>query len=68
VTYDEKKAADIAVSRYATRHLIAAEVSTTGKCLVICSKTFQIDAVVIEKQVEAFEESTKPKVSSFFDR
>jgi hypothetical protein len=26
VTYDEKKAQDIAISRYATRHLIAAEV------------------------------------------
>lgn len=52
VTYDEKKAADIPASRYATRHLIATE----------------IDAMVIEKQAEAFEEIAKPSTSSFFSK
>ncbi|CAG7845866.1 Chromosome transmission fidelity protein 18 [Serendipita indica DSM 11827] len=52
VTYDEKRAADIAVSRYATRHLIAAE----------------IDAQVIERQAEALEETSKSKASHFFGK
>ncbi|THG93472.1 hypothetical protein EW026_g7776 [Hermanssonia centrifuga] len=41
VTYDGKRAADIAVSRYAVRHLVAAE----------------IDAQLIKRQVEAVDKS-----------
>jgi chromosome transmission fidelity protein 18 len=35
VTYDEKKAQDIAISRYATRHLIAAEVRSVNHLYMI---------------------------------
>ncbi|KAG9052747.1 hypothetical protein FS842_009297 [Serendipita sp. 407] len=52
VTYDEKRAPDIAVTRYATRQLIASE----------------IDARVIERQAEAFDETSKPEIASFFNR
>ncbi|PVF95198.1 P-loop containing nucleoside triphosphate hydrolase protein [Serendipita vermifera] len=52
VTYDDKRAADIAISRYATRHLIAAE----------------IDAQIIEQHAQATEETTKPTVASIFTR
>ncbi|KAG8805764.1 hypothetical protein FRC17_005347 [Serendipita sp. 399] len=52
ITYDEKRAPDIAVSRYATRQLIASE----------------IDAKVIERHAESFDETSKPKIASFFNR
>ena len=36
VTYDGKRAADIAVSRYAVRHLVAAEVTSTPRLRARC--------------------------------
>jgi chromosome transmission fidelity protein 18 len=37
VTYEGKRAADIAVSRYASRHLVAAEVSACAFARTIVS-------------------------------
>ncbi|KAI0063440.1 P-loop containing nucleoside triphosphate hydrolase protein [Artomyces pyxidatus] len=50
VTYDGKRAADIAVSRYAVRHLVAAE----------------IDAQLISRQADAVERTQTRKPSAFF--
>ncbi|TFY77930.1 hypothetical protein EWM64_g6081 [Hericium alpestre] len=52
VTYDGKRAADIAVSRYAVRHLVAAE----------------IDAQLITRQAEAVERSKASRPSFFGQR
>ncbi|KAF9246412.1 P-loop containing nucleoside triphosphate hydrolase protein [Melanogaster broomeanus] len=50
VTYDGKRAADIAVSRYAVRHLVAAE----------------IDAALIARQADAVEKGKASSKESFF--
>ncbi|KAI0053851.1 P-loop containing nucleoside triphosphate hydrolase protein [Auriscalpium vulgare] len=50
VTYDGKRAADIVVSRYAVRHLVA----------------FEIDAQLIARQADAVERTQTRKASSFF--
>ncbi|KIL00951.1 hypothetical protein PAXRUDRAFT_821161 [Paxillus rubicundulus Ve08.2h10] len=50
VTYDGKRATDIAVSRYAVRHLVAAE----------------IDAVLISRQADAVEKGKVSIKESFF--
>jgi hypothetical protein len=61
VTYDGKRAADIAVSRYAVRHLVASEAS----CFPIpaihnfAHKCAQIDAQLINRQAEAVDRSKK---------
>ncbi|KAH7911420.1 hypothetical protein BJ138DRAFT_925875 [Hygrophoropsis aurantiaca] len=52
VTYDGKRAADIAVSRYAVRHLVATE----------------IDAALIARQADAVEKSKGSKQSDFFGK
>ncbi|THH26598.1 hypothetical protein EUX98_g7590 [Antrodiella citrinella] len=51
VTYDEKRANDIAVSRYAVRHLVAGE----------------IDAKFIHREAEFVEKSKEGKKRSFFN-
>ncbi|KAG0705124.1 P-loop containing nucleoside triphosphate hydrolase protein [Suillus ampliporus] len=50
VTYDGKRAADIAVSRYAVRHLVATE----------------IDAALIAKQADAVEKGKEHAKANFF--
>ncbi|KAF9227797.1 hypothetical protein BS17DRAFT_726296 [Gyrodon lividus] len=50
VTYDGKRATDIAVSRYAVRHLVAAE----------------IDAALIARQADAIEKGSVSSNESFF--
>jgi hypothetical protein len=65
VTYDGKRAADIPVSRYAVRHLVAAEV-----CLVCGPQNEQnpilvpqIDGVLIARQASVTEPSKADKSS-----
>ena len=43
VTYDGKRAADITVSRYAVRHLVAGEVSGMEGFFILCRPTHEAD-------------------------
>lgn len=68
VTYDGKRASDIAVSRYAVRHLVAGEVwilrLVSGFDLQLMMHT-QIDAYLITRQADAVEKGKPGKLDYF---
>jgi chromosome transmission fidelity protein 18 len=55
VTYDGRRAADIAVSRYAVRHLIATEVRAFSRFEPYQLTSSQIDASLVTRQAVAAE-------------
>lgn len=55
VTYDGKRAPDIAVSRYAVRHLIATEACTFSHFKTSQLTSSQIDASLVARQAVAVE-------------
>ncbi|KAG6860581.1 hypothetical protein C0995_009630 [Termitomyces sp. Mi166 len=68
VTYDGKRASDIAVSRYAVRHLVAQEVSLNFyvvNCNVMIDICSKIDAVLITRDADIVEKGKRGKHEMF---
>jgi hypothetical protein len=63
VTYDGKRASDIPVSRYAVRHLVAAEVGLFSDFYVRKAdhSFFQVDALILSRHAETKELSSSRK-------
>lgn len=67
MTYDGKRAADIAVSRYAVRHLVAVEVRFQTLGQSVSSYMNQIDAQFVGRQADAVEK-TKGSAHGLFGK
>jgi hypothetical protein len=65
-TYEGKRAADIAISRYATRHLVAGEVRPVParyRPAIFMQSSVQIDAQLIVRHAEAIERHQSSKIA-----
>jgi len=66
VTYDGKRAADISVSRYAVRQLVATEVCESVEYEITILTLPKIDAALVAKQADAVEKGKEDARANFF--
>ncbi|KAG6334764.1 hypothetical protein ID866_4316 [Astraeus odoratus] len=68
VTYDGKRAPDIAASRYAVRHLVSAEVCLSFVTRNMIFRIIQIDAALASRQLDTTQSSGSSEKSSLFNK